>query len=746
MRVQLQPPPEALVPGEPVTVPLEVTNGLSVIDGLQVVADAQPGLTWSAEPSLLPLFPDGSGRVTLSVTADPGLPAGHYQVPVEVRSTAAPATSVTRFLPIEVRAAPGLAVSTDPVERSGRSRCTFSILCRNTGNVPLDVELAATDADRALTCRFDRPVLTVPPGATGTATLTTRTRRHLFGGNVAHQARVVAAAPQAQAEAVVTFTQRPVVPRGARTIALLAAIVGVWAAIVVIALSHALGSSPLQKAVPASFYATTASRAGATGHTPAGAVPKSGLDVAVGGTLSGTVDAASTGAGIGRITVQAYAVQPDGTATLQASTASGSDGSWSIPGLLPGPYRIELSAQGFTTEWYPSSPSETGAQSVQVRGEATTGGLQATVTGLPGSISGTVQTGEQPAPPVTVTVVPQQGAGSGTALATVTTTAQGTYAVSGIPTPGTYDLSFTSPGFQPGTDVEVLTGGQQDIAATITLTAATGSISGTVSGAAGPLGGVTVTAAANGTTYRTATPTTGQIGTFTLGSLPSPATYLLTFSAPGYGTDTVAQQLGPGQELNGLAISLAGGAGDVSGTVDAAGGGPLGGVTVTVTGAAQPVTTQTLTAGQVGTYQLTGLSTPGQYTLTFSLTGYVSVTIPVGLASGGSAGGVDATLSPASGSIDGTVTAGGAGASGAAITVTDGGPPLTTTTTSDPAGGFSLAGVAPGQYSVTATLAGYEPDTVQVTVTAGQAAQPQLTLTPVSDGGSSSSGSSGSGG
>ncbi|MHB1851945.1 MAG: carboxypeptidase-like regulatory domain-containing protein, partial [Acidimicrobiales bacterium] len=113
-----------------------------------------------------------------------------------------------------------------------------------------------------------------------------------------------------------------------------------------------------------------------------------------------------------------------------------------------------------------------------------------------------------------------------------------------------------------------------------------------------------------------------------------------------------------------------------------------------------------------------------------SLSGYSSVTVPVDLASGASASGIDVTLAPANGSIDGTVDASGVGIAGATITVTNGGPPLTTVSTTNPAGSFSISGVAPGTYSVTATLPGYLPDTVQVQVTAGQSATPTLDLVP----------------
>ncbi len=726
MRVHLGALEDPLVPGEAVTVPVEVTNNLAVIDGVLVSLDTTAGLTWRVEPELLALFPDGTGTAMLTIAAPPSLAAGVHEVPVHARSSADPSASTIAMLSVQVQPTPSLTLRVTPADRTSRHQTSYKLTCENTGNTALDVDLAASDLTHALRFALEPPTLTIGPGQAADSTLSARCRRRIMGPDITLQAQVVASAPDAQAETGIVFRHHPLVPRGAKTVVILAAIIAVWAGVIVVALNHALHSSPPQKVVPASFYAPNKT---GSDPPPAGAVPKNGLDVAAGGTLTGVVDAASTGSGVGRITVQAYAVQANGRAVLQASSATQSDGAWSIPGLLPGPYRIELSAQGFETEWYPAAPSEAAATVVQVHGPGKTAGLHAVIRGLPGTITGSVVTGETPPPTVTVTVTPVHGT-THKPVAVVTTTTTGGYTVSGVPTPNTYDLSFTAPGYKPGSDTEVLTGGEHDIANSVTLRAQTGSISGNVTGAGKPLGGVQVQASANGHTFETTTPTSGAVGSFVLANLPSPATYLITFSAPGYGNDIVAQQLGPGQALTGLSVTLSGGAGDVSGIVSAKGGGPLGAVTVTVTGAPSALSTQTLTAGTVGSYRIAGLPTPGHYTLTYSLAGYTSVTVPVDLGSGASASGVDVTLPPSNGAIDGTVEAAGAGVAGATVSVTDGGPPLTTVSTTDPSGSFSLSGIAAGTYSVTASLSGYQSETVQVQVVAGETARPTIDLSP----------------
>ena len=233
-----------------------------------------------------------------------------------------------------------------------------------------------------------------------------------------------------------------------------------------------------------------------------------------------------------------------------------------------------------------------------------------------------------------------------------------------------------------------------------------------------PLGGVTISANANGKTVTSATPTTGSVGQFTIPNLTTPATYLLTFTLPGFGTQTQAVQLGPGQDVTNLAIILVGGAGQVSGTASAPSGAPLGGVTVTVNG--NGPSTETLTGGSVGSYLLSGLATPGAYTLTFSLAGYVSQTVGVTLASSGSATAVNVTLPLSNGSITGTVSSpSSTPLVGVAVSVTDGATVRTTTTASTPPGGFALTGLPPETYSVTFSATGYVSQTAEVPLAPG---------------------------
>lgn len=746
MRTAVGAGPVTLPPGQPAQVPVEVTNTLEVIDGVTAFVDMGPGLTAAAEPALLPLFPDGTGVITLTLTASRSFPTGSYEVPVELRSSADPSHRLVEHIRVVVPPVPAATITAVPTAISSRHKGHFDLVVDNVGNVPLELSLAAADPNRALRTRFADPVLTVPPGESGDTVMSIWARRRLLGGEVSHQVSVVATAEQVEVDTKAVFRHRPIIPRGARTVMILAAIVAVWAGIFLVALSKALANNPLTKEVPASFYASSpatkarlsslgGSRVGlaaADGGAPAGAVPKTGVVIGVGGTVSGTVEAESTRAGIGRITVEAFRQGPHGL-ELVSSAATGSDGTYSIVGLLPGAYTLEFSSPGYRTVWYPEATNQALAKPVTVDALAQTDDKTVVISGLPGSISGTVDTGQTPSPPVTVTVEPEQGS-STTPIATVKSNSSGHYVIPHLPTPGIYDLSYSAQGYQVGTDTEQLAGGQQEIANTVTLLATDGSITGEVTAGGKPLGGVMVTAQANGLTYRSATPTSGTVGQFILTNLPTPLTYLLTFSAPGYGTKSEVVHLGPGQNLPSVRVAMNGGAGQISGVVRSTTGADLGGVTVTVDGTQGPGT-QSLTAGQVGSYDLTGLGTPGTYILTFSLTGYLPQTIKVTLGSSGSASDVDPELQPADGVVTGTVTSStGAALSGVSVSATNGVTSENTTTSSSPPGGFTYPNLPAGSYSITFTLAGFQPADVTVVVKPGQHIHFHVTLISTNQG------------
>ena len=754
MRIALRDAVITLSPNQPATVELDVTNTLNAIDGLTARVVGLPGASVTTATPLLPLFPDTTGRIVLGISVPMSFPAGTHQAAVEVISAVDPDHPGSVPIEVTVLPVPSAELSILPPVRKSKHRARYTVVAANTGNTVLEMALVASDPERRVTSTFLPPMLGVGPGESAAAQLQVKARRHYLGGDTNHGVTVLGTARDVEVQGQARFNQAPVIARGVRTALVLGIIVAVWAGAMLFGLSKAFSKDPLTKSVPPSFYTSSKVRAGGTAlgllaadTPPDGAVPKSGVVEGVGGTISGTVLAKSTGAGIGRITIEAVRDTPVGP-TLVASAATGVDGTYSLVGLLPGSYKLHFTALGFQDLWYPAATTEADSSPVSLDAMALVQGVDVNIAGKPGSITGVVDTGQTPPVPVAVTVTPEQGAT--TPVAQLTTDATGHYTVPLLPTPGTYDLSFVAAGYQIASDVEVLGGGQAQIANPIRLTSGTGEIDGLVTDGTNPLGGVTITANNNGQTVTSATPTAGSVGRFSLTGLATPGTDLLTFTMPGFGDKTLSVQLGPGEIKNVGSIVMVGGTGTVSGLVSGAPSpgnpvGPLGGVTVTVNGGPAPVATTTLTAGTPGTYVISGLATPGSYTVTFTKTGYASQTIPVTLSSSGLATGQNVTLDLAVGVISGVVCAIPAAppppppgaqparrcwpaprsrsrsasrpmpARRSAPVPPPSGPSAPGTAVS-----YAIPGLAPGGYSVTFSLTGYQPQTVFVQLGPGE--------------------------
>ncbi len=758
MRVQTETRVVDITPGGSVDVNLDVVNTTEVIDGITArVIGLEPELV-KARPDLLSLFPETSGRLTLTLGLPTQFPAGRHPVTVEVASSAGAVEPTHVDLDLVVAPHPAVDLNLRPALLRARRKGRFAVHCVNSGNVPLDVALSLVDPERAITATFEPANLTVEPGQTRISNLLVRGPRHLVGNDVDRALSISCEADTARAETVGTFRQRPTFNRGLLTALILMSIVALWALAFLLGLTKVFSGDPLTKTAPASFFASAVAGGAAgnqAGRAPSDVLPKSGvLPPGVGGAISGTVTAASTGEGVGRIVVEALRQSKDGL-KLVTSAATQADGTYSLVGLFPGNYFLRFSAPGYVTVWYPAAADQGGAKQINATAQQVTKGAAVQITGKPASVSGDVDPGDI-VTPVTTTVTVRAlssaapspsgqtsgavgttgdtGAASATSdspvIATVTTDASGHYEIPNLPAPNTYEFGFTTPGYLPTTIVDTVGGGQQRSEPTVRLRAAVGSITGTVIDGTNPLGGVAVSVTVNGQEVKTATPTVGTVGAFTIGNLPTPGTYILTFTKDQYSSQSVAVDLGPGEQKNGLAITLIGGTGTASGTVVNGSGDGLGGVTVTVGGLAPPVSTTTLTTGAVGAFVIAGLPTPGSYTLTFTLPGYQPQTVPVVLDGANPAGKVQVTLTPSVGSIAGVIRGSASnGIVGATISVTDGKNARTTTSvSSDPAGSYLMSDLPPGAYTVTVSKDGFVSQTALLYVAAGQKVSQDFTL------------------
>ncbi|MPV87297.1 hypothetical protein GB882_01345, partial [Georgenia ruanii] len=726
-----------VAPGGSGEIPIDVVNTGAVIDSVSARVIGLPAEHVTHHPAVLPLFPDASGRLVVRLDLPGSFPAGTHQLTVEVAGQAPGSVLAHHDLDLVVASRPALSVTAVPSTVRGRRHVLSDVVVRNTGNLPLDVVLRATDSDRSVQCALTPSALRVEPGAVGHCVAEIRGPRHLVGAEIDRPLRVTGTAGELEESVPLVYRQRPTFTRGLLTALVLLAIVGTWAAIFLFGLFRVLGADPLTKTAPASFFAAADAAAGAGGAAPAGTLARDGvLPAGVGGSLTGTVVGATDGEGVGRITVDALRRGRDGL-VLVGSAATQADGVYEVAGLFPGTYLLRFSAEGFDTLWYPAAPDEAGARAVTAEAQGRTEALDAALTGHPGQIAGTVDVGDVTAP-VTTTVVaravwPPEGE---EITAETVAAADGTYTLADLPAPGSYELTFTAEGYAPTTITERITGGQQRFAPHVRLGAGAGQISGTVTDGSTPIGGVTVTTTVGEAEVTVGTPTVGQVGAFLIPGLPTPGTYVLAFEMDGYTPATVVVDLAAGESRTDLAVNLRGGAGTVTGKVTGAGadGGGLGGVTVTAGGAQTSVEATTLTSGDVGAFTLAGLP-PGPYTLTFSLPGYQSVSVPVDLTHGSPAP-VRVTLRPALGRIDGVVTSGRTGLVGVEVQATNGRQVWTTTTTTRPATGgqparpgyYLFADLPPGTYTVSVAQGGRVVATALVPVSAGKTVPQDLGL------------------
>ncbi|MFN8075069.1 MAG: carboxypeptidase-like regulatory domain-containing protein [Kineosporiaceae bacterium] len=748
-----------VTPGRSGEIPLEVVNTGTVIDGISARVLGLPAELATATPAMLPLFPDASGRVVVRLDLPPSFPAGRHPLVVEVQGSATGERAV-HDVDLVVGPRPHLVLTASPRVVRARRRARFEVFAVNDGNLPLDVTLRATDSDRSLRCRITPSALTVAPGATAICEVEVRGPRHLLGGDVDRALDVEASVgghdvPERDRRVSLLLRQAPALSRGLFTALVLLGIVGAWAAVFVFGLRTVLGPDKDVKEPAPSFFdwaqgtqgaqgsqagGTAGNALGTAGGTtggaaalvaqplgcggapavdaPAGSVPKgAALPAGVGGTLAGTVVAESDSLGVGRITVTAYRQARDCLLEVGSAATQG-DGTYQIAGLFPGDYLLAFAAKGYRPLWYPDATAQAGARPVTVGAGEVAAVTDVVLAGLPATIRGQVDLGR---------ITPGSAAASVTASVVAratwrpddrplrfpaTVAADGSYTLANLPAPGTYEIAVTAQGYRPATLTERVVGGQTRFALTTTLGAGDGQIAGTVTDAGGTaIGGVQVATAIGDTPVVVGTPTVGTVGAFVIPGLPTPGTYVLTFTGAGFAPVTKAVDLAAGQVVEDLSVVLRGGGGTVTGRVQLADRSGVGGARVSGLGGPSTVATTTVTGPGRGTFVLAGLD-PRTSSITVSLDGYLPASAPVDL-SRGSVTGLTITLRPAVGHLGGRVLLPRSGQAdvdrvdGLDVTATDGRAVRHAVAGDDGApGGFSFDGLPPGAYTLSVTRNG----------------------------------------
>lgn len=752
-------------PGRVVDIDVDVVNTGDLIDGVVARLVGLPDATVTVEPQLLPLFPGATGRVRLSVVVPGTLRAGSHPVTVEAVSHGTGAATQHLDVDLSVSSHPAVELHRTPSKIRARRSGRFLLEVENPGNTALDVALTGSLEDGRSTIRFTPRTLRVEPGARIPVIAAVKGPRMITGAEVersavveltAIRAHTIQAMTELEAESeserapdltthtALVLRQRPLVSRGLLTALILLGIVGLWASVFLLGLTQVFSGDPITKtAVPTLFV--TDYQPAAQGGSPPGTLPKTGIvPPGVGGVVTGTVTAASNGAPVGRILVNAYRDGKDGP-VLVSSAATQSDGTYALAGLFPTTYQLEFTADGFGKVWYRSARDRGGAQELQVAPGGTVDAATVVVRGKPATISGTIDEGSSLSN-VTTTVtaraldVPE----STGVVATDVTDASGAYQLGALPAPATYELSFTTEGYETKTLTTTVNGGENRSQPSVIPSSDSGTVGGVVrDGQGNAIGAVTIGTTVSGASVSVITPTVGAVGSFTISDLPTPGTYVLTFAAEGYGTTTEIVDLEAGESDTSVAAVLSAGTGSLSGRLLAPDGTGVGGATLSVGGTQSATstdgttlavpTTTTLTEGDVGAFSISGLSAPGDYTLTFTADGYAPTTVPVRLEASGEPPVLSVQLDTKLGSISGVVRRdNGAALSGASISITDGVQTWTATTggagSLGGAGAFQVNDLPPGSYSVTARADGLQQQTSLVTVDPGVTSDTTLEL------------------
>ena len=288
--------------------------------------------------------------------------------------------------------------------------------------------------------------------------------------------------------------------------------------------------------------------------------------------------------------------------------------------------------------------------------------------------------------------------------------ASGSYTLTGL-VPGSHNLTASAANFvtsQP--QVVSITAGGTNQAINFSLTP-TGSVTGTVTDSSGgAIAGATVT---DSTVAPPPTTTTNASGAYTLSGL-APGSHTLTASATNFITSqpqTVS--VTAAGTTTGINFSLTPSPGSVTGVVsNATGGAAVAGATVTDSAGGTPATTNAN-----GVYTMTGLAAGGHNFTASALNFITSSPQTVSVPAGGTASGVNFSLTPSPGSVTGTVRSAtdGTVVAGASVSDSAGGSPVTT----DANGIYTLSGLTPGNHTLAASATNFISGTRAATVTSG---------------------------
>lgn len=645
-----------VAPGEAAEVEIEVTNVSEVIRAYRVDVLGLDARWARSEGIELELFPGERQARTIRVELPADFPAGRRRIAVEVTEPDVPGGSVVVLdVDLVVEAREGLTFGVEPASLTVGADGTFVVTPTNTGNTTLDVDLTAADPERRVAVTFDPPRPRLLPGERGVVRASARGRRPWFGMPVVRVLEFRAAGATTEAMTAAAFIQTPRFSRRAVTVAGLVVVATLFAFVIYLSFASVADLSAQQEALLKQSL-------GEDGPVGVRVEPSS-----VAGVVRST-----TGGGIDGVSVELY--ESSNPLVPLKSTVTDTSGSYRFGALRKGTYFVRFAVAGFGEAWFRGGETIADATALELVAGEDLIDVDAALSGQPGSVSGRVVGSDVEGALVVAQLPGSTIDGSDLApvaarLAEVEVDGTGVFTLEGLPTPAGYELVVSKEGFSVQRRTIALEPGEARRDLEVLLRPGGGLISGTVVDLAGTaVPGATVVVSDGQTEVTTRTLSEADVvGTFEVRDLPTPATYALTVSAPGFFDETQNVVLGLDEQLTERTVRLTASAGTISGRVLDPDDAPLGGIEVTVFGPDLERTTQTLSTpldwtgsdppASAGTWRVAGLPVPGAYTVTFAAPGQLTQAVSVELTAGAGSTrtGIDAVLNPSLGTVQGRV-------------------------------------------------------------------------------------------
>ena len=720
MRAQLSSSVLEIEPGATGSVTLTVFNDSSVIAGFDVSVLGADEDWISITGNSAAVFPDESCEMEIAVMLPRRFPAGRREFQIHVSSRESVKDFELATLNVVVGSFEDLRIRVDPPTVMGGSRGVFSILLENDGNDAVVSQVFGSDDEEALRYLLDPVIMRLEPGETKSIRAEVSGGRPWFGTPMPRPLTFKADGVGLPPQSAAMFIQRPRISRWMLSLA------GLLTAITVFAVVIRSGFESVAKSNEVDGDLIEAAIAD---DDPAGQTLSTNP-----ATITGTAES-SGGTTISGVTVEIFSSADSETPLGAVST--GSDGAYRLTGLSAGDYRIRASGAGFDTLWFPNSPTHADAEDITVALEATESDKNFILSGQPASIRGRVM-GEDPTGAMAVLVVSAGSIGSDVPAEAqrVDVATDGSFTLTDVPSPGLYELIIEKPGFAAETRSVSVRGGQTVEGIEIVLREGAGVVAGLVEGPAGPLGNVTVEISDGSTDRRTFTLTTeGDVGTFALRDLPTPAAYTLTVSRPGFTTEALSIVLDESRtEVDDLRVRLASALGSITGRITSTDGGIVGSASITVTGVDVQRTSRSVSS--TGRYLITDLPTPGSYAVTITAPGFVSQTQAVELGAtdtGNDLIGIDAALAANTGVVAGVIRDdAGVELGSVRVSLTNGEAVFTgySSDTTDEVGRFRIDRIPPGTYTATFSRTGSATSALLVTIASGLVTEQDAVLAP----------------